>query len=50
MVVFNKQGRILCDVIDKRSDEERSDLDVYPLLTNCTLDIICGIINNTHLN
>ena len=42
LVVFNKQGRILRDIIDKRTDEERSDLDIYPLLTNCTLDIICG--------
>ena len=43
LIVFNKQGRILADIIDKRTDVERSDLDIYPLLTNCTLDIICGI-------
>lgn len=39
--VFNKQSRILCDVIDKRL-ESHDVLDVYPLFTNCALDIIMG--------
>ena len=37
--VFNEQSRVLVDLLDKKVNQ---DFDIYPYITNCTLDIICG--------
>ncbi|KAI9563477.1 hypothetical protein GHT06_010940 [Daphnia sinensis] len=39
--VFNNESRILCDILDKRIGNEISELNIYPFVTNCTLDIMC---------
>lgn len=38
--VFNKQSKHLCQILDKKSSEGL--VDIYPLMTSCTLDIIGG--------
>ncbi len=45
--VFNNQSRILCDLLEEQcqSDSKSSEVDIYPFLTRCTLDIICGEFN-----
>lgn len=46
--VFNAQSKVMCDLLDelcKPEDENKRLIDVYPMLTRCTLDIICGKID-----
>lgn len=40
--VFNKQSKILCDVLRKHAKEEY--VDILPFITRCSLDIICESI------
>ena len=43
--VFNEQSRILCNILGETCDsfpEGKADIDVYPMITRCSLDIICG--------
>lgn len=42
--VFNEQSRILVNLLDDKADENEI-FNVYPYITNCTLDIICGELN-----
>ncbi len=60
--VFNKNAEILCEQLAKvtktsTSGEFKEDVDVFPFLKKCTLDIICGksgayTVNchNSHIN
>lgn len=43
--VFNNESQILCDLLDKRigNEDEISELNIYPFIANCTLDIMCGM-------
>ena len=42
--VFNDQSRILIDELTAVSlaTKENEDVDVYPIITQCAWDIICG--------
>lgn len=43
--VFNEQSRILCGIIEEICQsftEGKGEMDVHPLITKCSLDIICG--------
>jgi cytochrome P450 len=43
--VFNEQSRILCGIFGElcqSSPDGKGEIDVYPLITRCSLDIICG--------
>jgi cytochrome P450 family 4 len=43
--VFNEQSRILCGIIDdicQSFADGKGQMDVFPLVTRCSLDIICG--------
>jgi hypothetical protein len=43
--VFNEQSRILCGIIGdicQSFADGKGEMDVYPLITRCSLDIICG--------
>ena len=41
--VFNKQGRILCQQFDQKCNSgEMEPISIHPLITRCSLDIICG--------
>ena len=40
-LVSDKQSRILCQLLSGVSPD--GEIDVYPFITNCTLDIISGI-------
>ena len=41
--VFNKQGRILCHLLDQQCQGGESEpISIHPLITRCSLDIICG--------
>jgi hypothetical protein len=45
--VFNEQSRVLCGIIGdicQSFADGKSEMDVYPLITRCSLDIICGKI------
>ena len=48
--VYNNQGRILCGLLAELCqpfmEESERIVDVYPLLTRCTLDIICGAFDD----
>lgn len=42
---MNEQANIMVDIISSRIDHSQLDntvIDVVPVLTACTLDIICG--------
>lgn len=39
VAVFNEQSSIL---IDKLNKNVKKEFDVFPLITLCTLDVICG--------
>ncbi|XP_057376934.1 cytochrome P450 4C1-like [Daphnia carinata] len=41
--VFNNESQILCDLLDKRigNGDEIAELNIYPFIANCTLDIVC---------
>lgn len=41
MDVFNEQSFILCKVL-KQHQEVNHEIDICPIVGNCTLDIICG--------
>ena len=58
--ISQKQGRILCQLLGERCSRPNQqepaaaglsptdgEIDVYPFITNCTLDIICGKYNCT---
>lgn len=42
--VFNKQSQVLCEIVEKRLETQEgiAEVDIYPLVSNCSLDIICG--------
>lgn len=37
--VFNEQSKILVEKLSKKVDQ---DFDIFPFITLCTLDVICG--------
>ena len=39
--IFNEQSRILIAQINEAL-KDKNDFDIYPFITRCTLDIICG--------
>ncbi len=41
--VFNEQSRILVDKLDQAINESEQGFNIYPFITRCTLDIICGM-------
>nr|BAV93942.1 cytochrome P450 4GL1v2 [Chamberlinius hualienensis] len=42
LLVMNEQSKILVQVLEKQSQQNvNSDFDIYPLISRCTLDIIC---------
>jgi len=54
--ISQKQGRILCQLLSERCLRPQQEpeglsptgeIDVYPFITDCTLDIICGKYNCT---
>jgi len=47
--VFNEQTDILITRL-KRAAEEMDDFNIYPFITRCTLDIICGIFLATNIH
>ncbi len=43
--VMNEQSRVLCGSIGETCQsfpEGKADIDVYPMITRCSLDIMCG--------
>ncbi|XP_032789185.2 cytochrome P450 4C1 [Daphnia magna] len=51
--VFNEQSRILCGILDDMCAsfaERKAEIDVYPYLTKCSLDIICEAAMGTRIN
>ncbi|XP_057367283.1 cytochrome P450 4C1-like [Daphnia carinata] len=51
--VFNEQSRILCGILDDvcaSFAEGKAEIDVYPFLTKCSLDIICETTMGTRIN
>ena len=43
--VFNKHAEIFCDLLDEEtssSHDNAKELDMFPYLKRCTLDVICG--------
>jgi hypothetical protein len=38
--VFNEQSAVL---IEKLNEKVGQDFDIFPFITRCTLDVICGI-------
>lgn len=41
--VFNRNSEIFVEQIKKRLLVEK-EIDIYPMTSRCTLDIICGMI------
>ena len=41
MQVFNEQSQILVKQLNTAL-KDKNDFDIYPFITRCTLDIICG--------
>lgn len=39
--VFNRNANILVEQINKRLPEQK-EIDIIPLVSRCTLDVICG--------
>ena len=39
---FNEQSLVLCRKLHNLSREQCCQIDVYPLMSVCALDIICG--------
>ncbi len=39
--VFNRNANIFVDLINKKRSEQK-EVDIYPMASRCTLDIICG--------
>ncbi|XP_046636787.1 cytochrome P450 4C1-like isoform X1 [Daphnia pulicaria] len=51
--VFNEQSRILCGIFGElcqSSPDGKGEIDVYPLITRCSLDIICDAVMGTKMN
>ncbi|KAI9563272.1 hypothetical protein GHT06_010730 [Daphnia sinensis] len=51
--VFNEQSHILCGILDDLCAsfaEGKAEIDVYPYLTRCSLDIICEAAMGTRIN
>lgn len=45
--VFNEQSRVLMNLLNEITESEI--FNVYPYITNCTLDIICGDIKMCYI-
>ena len=41
--VFNEQSKILIEKLDAAMKTHQKGFDIYPFITRCTLDIICGM-------
>ncbi|GAB6023572.1 hypothetical protein CHUAL_008343 [Chamberlinius hualienensis] len=41
VTVMNKHANIFVEIIEKRSQQANQPFDVYPYVSNCTLDIVC---------
>lgn len=45
ITVFNDQAKILVDILkENQKNPELNEFDVIPYVSNCTLDILCGIL------
>lgn len=44
--IFNKQSKILVEVLEQKADGEL--FDVHDYIARCTLDMICGKKNNIY--
>lgn len=42
VTVFNEQSRILVGKLKQVASNKDNDFDIFPYVTRCTLDIICG--------
>lgn len=42
IVVFNEQANVFTEILKQKADGK--PLDIFPYVTRCALDIICGII------
>jgi cytochrome P450 family 4 len=40
--VFNEQSQVLIQKLSAISTTEKDGFDIYPFISRCTLDIICG--------
>lgn len=45
VVVFNEQSHILVDKLRRVASNEHNNFDIFPYVTRCTLDIICGALS-----
>ena len=47
LIVFNDQAKILVDILKEnlrgKQPTELKEFDIIPYVSNCTLDILCGI-------
>ncbi|XP_046641989.1 cytochrome P450 4C1-like isoform X2 [Daphnia pulicaria] len=51
--VFNEQSRVLCGIIGdicQSFADGKSEMDVYPFLAKCSLDVICEVAMGTKIN
>ena len=47
--VFNKKSVDCARVLDKAvGQNDGNEIDVYPIITQCALEIICGNLSNIH--
>lgn len=44
ITVFNEQSRILVEKLKQIATNKDNDFNIFPYVTRCTLDIICGTI------
>lgn len=42
ITVFNEQSRILVDLLKNEAATKGNNFNIFPYITRCTLDIICG--------
>ncbi len=42
--VFNEQSKILIEKLDAAVKDNKDGFDIYPFITRCALDIICGLL------
>lgn len=42
--VFNEQSQVLIEKLNEAVATEKGGFDIYPFITRCTLDIICGML------
>ena len=45
--VFNEQSQILIQQLQEAL-KEKNELDIYPFIARCTLDIICGTFHSSY--